>query len=81
MLFAKCYGCYNIRMDEEIKNKLAEQDIKLDAIYKSVEKTRKYFLTTIWVTIIAVVLPLLGLIFAIPYFISTYTSSLNSLGL
>jgi hypothetical protein len=67
--------------NEEIKNKLVAQELKLEAIYKSVEKTRKYFLVTIWVTIIAVVLPLLGLVFAIPYFISTYTSTLSSLGL
>jgi hypothetical protein len=68
-------------MDEEIKNKLAAQEIKIDAIYKSVEKTRKYILVTIWVTVITIVLPVIGLIFAIPYFISTYTSSLSTLGL
>jgi hypothetical protein len=44
-------------MDEEIKKKFEEQSIKIDAIYKSVEKTRKYFLVIIWVTVIAIVLP------------------------
>jgi type II secretory pathway component PulF len=69
-----------IEKDELIK-KLAEQELKIDAIYKSVEKTRKYFLIAVWATIIAVVLPLIGLIFVIPSFISTYTSTLSSLGL
>lgn len=60
-------------MDQDIQKKLSEQDIKLDAIYKSVEKTRKYFLVIIWITIIAVVLPLLGLVFAVPKFIGIYS--------
>jgi type II secretory pathway component PulF len=66
-------------MEQEIQKKLSEQDIKLDAIYKSVEKTRKYFLVIIWVTVVAVVLPLLGLLFAIPKFIGIY-SGLGDLG-
>jgi uncharacterized protein YqhQ len=67
-------------MDEELKKKIEEQDVKLDAIYKSVEKTRKYFLMIIWITVIAVVLPLIGMVFVIPSFISNYTSTLNGLG-
>jgi hypothetical protein len=67
-------------MDQELKNKLEEQSIKIDAIYKSVEKTRKYFLMIIWITIIAVVVPMIGLFFAIPKFLSTY-SDITSLGL
>jgi hypothetical protein len=30
-------------MDQEILKKLEEQDKKLEAIFRSVEKTRKYF--------------------------------------
>ncbi|MFA7285886.1 MAG: hypothetical protein WC011_03505 [Candidatus Paceibacterota bacterium] len=67
-------------MDQELKNKLEEQSIKIDAIYKSVEKTRKYFLMIIWVSVIAVVLPLIGLLFAIPSFLSNY-SDISTLGL
>ncbi|MFA6050035.1 MAG: hypothetical protein WC761_02455 [Candidatus Paceibacterota bacterium] len=51
---------------------------KIDEVYKSVEKTRKYFLIVLWVTVIAVVLPFIGLIFAIPSFIGTYTTTLSS---
>jgi len=67
-------------MDQDLKNKLEEQSIKIDAIYKSVEKTRKYFLIIIWITVIAVVVPMIGLFFAIPSFLSTY-SDLGGLGL
>ncbi len=67
-------------MDQELQKKLIEQELKLDAIYKSVEKTRKYFLIIIWVTIIMAVLPMIGLLFAIPKFLGVY-SSLGGLGI
>ncbi len=63
-------------MNEYINQKLKEQDQKLDAVFNSVEKIRKYFLIIIWVTIIAVVLPAIGLVFVIPQFLSLYTGLL-----
>ena len=62
---------------EEILSKLNTQEEKVDAIYKSVEKTRKYFLIIIWISVIAFVLPLIGVMFAIPSFIETYSSVLS----
>lgn len=61
-------------MEQDIKQKLEEQDAKLNAIFTSVEKTRKYFLIIMWVTIALTVLPAIGFIFAIPSFINTYSS-------
>ena len=66
-------------MEQDIKTKLEEQDAKLNAIFISVEKTRKYFLAIIWITVIMVALPIIGLIFAIPAFLNTYSSSLEGL--
>ncbi|MDA1334756.1 MAG: hypothetical protein O2794_01915 [bacterium] len=66
-------------MDEVVLKKFEEQDEKLSAIYVSVEKTRKYFLIVTWVTIALVVLPAIGLVFAIPAFLSTYAGSLDGL--
>jgi TRAP-type mannitol/chloroaromatic compound transport system permease small subunit len=66
-------------MDQEILEKIKEQDAKLDAIYASVEKTRKYL---IWKTIISViffVLPLVGLAFLIPWFLKTITAAYSGL--
>ena len=70
-------------MDEQkILEKLEEQGKKIEGIYKSVEKTRKYFLWTFVVSIVVVVLPLVGLFFAIPKFLGLYRSlNLESLGL
>jgi hypothetical protein len=64
-------------MDDETKQKLALLEQKLDAVYISAEKTRKYFLAVLIVTVVAFVLPLVGLVFAIPSFISSYTSLLD----
>jgi len=66
-------------MEQEILKKLEEQDKKIDAIFVSVEKTRKYFLFIIWVSVITFLLPLIGLIFAIPFFLSTFSQSFDSL--
>ncbi|OGI21556.1 MAG: hypothetical protein A2808_00775 [Candidatus Moranbacteria bacterium RIFCSPHIGHO2_01_FULL_55_24] len=59
---------------EEILKKLEEQERKLDAIYVSAEKTRKYFLYTLVLSLVFFLLPLLGLLFAIPFFLDTLTS-------
>jgi len=66
-------------MDEELQKRLDEQDARLQAIYESTEKMRKYFLITMWISVLVVVLPLFGLMFVIPAFISTYTSSFEGL--
>ncbi len=66
-------------MESDIQKQLNDQSQKLDAIFVSVEKTRKYFLVIMWVTIAMVVLPVLGLIFAIPVFLNSYVSSLGGL--
>jgi hypothetical protein len=65
--------------NEELKKRLEEQGLKIDAIYKSVEKTRKYFLAMIWITVIGVGLPILGLAFAIPAFMNNYVNTLGGL--
>lgn len=71
--------CYNEEMENELLEKIKEQDARLDAIWKSVEKTRKYFLAVMWISIILFVLPLIGFIFVIPRFLDTYLGSFNSL--
>jgi len=64
-------------MEEEILKKIEMQDKKLEEIYRSVEKTRKYFLWTLIVTLALFILPLIGLLLIIPKFLSIYTNSLN----
>ena len=59
-------------METEIIKKLEEQDAKINQIYASVEKTRKYFQWTMIISVLLFVLPLIGLFFAIPAFLSQY---------
>ncbi len=66
-------------MENEIKNRLDAQDKQLEAIYKSTEKTRKYFMWTLIASLVIFLLPLIGLFFVLPGFISTYTSTLGGL--
>lgn len=56
---------------EEILKKIEEQDKKLDAIYRSAEKTRKYFMWSLIITVVFLVLPLVGLAFVVPFFLQT----------
>ena len=60
---------------EEILKKLQEQEIKIDAMYASVEKLRKYFLWTLIITVAMVVLPLIAMMFVLPSVISSLTSA------
>ena len=66
-------------MDPFTTQKLQEFEAKVDKIFISVEKTRKYFLWTMIITVVAFVLPLIGLAFAIPSFVHTYTSQIQTL--
>ncbi len=65
-------------MDEIIKQQLNAQDQKLEAIYSSVEKTRKYLLIIMWSSIAMIVLPLLAAVLIVPAIISSYTSVLST---
>lgn len=65
-------------MSEDIDSKIdrlvaevGEQAKRLDAIFVSTEKTRKYFLWTLIVTGVMVALPLIGLVFAVPFYLQT----------
>jgi len=63
--------------EEMIQKKLEEQDQKLNLIFISVEKIRRYFLAVLIVSLVVFVLPLIGLVFAIPAFLNNYTSALG----
>ena len=64
-------------MEPQLDARLTALEKKLDAIYVSAEKTRKYFVGTMIVTGVGILLPLIGLLFAIPAFITSYGSMLN----
>jgi hypothetical protein len=62
-------------MDPEIAQRLDAQEKKLDAIFVSVEKTRKYFQWTLIATIVTFVLPLIGIVLVLPWFVKTMLSA------
>ncbi len=66
-------------MEPTIDKKLEELDAKISAIYASVEKTRKYFLAVIWITVLTFVLPAIGLIFVLPSIINSYIGVLGGI--
>lgn len=61
-------------MDEIVLKKLEEQEKKIDAVYVSVEKTRQYFLWTLILSLAFFLLPLIGMVFAIPFFLDTLSA-------
>lgn len=64
-------------MEEKILRKIEEQDRKLEKIYNSIEKVRKYFLWTFIITVAVFILPLIGLLFVIPKFLNILSSNLG----
>ena len=68
-------------IDPELLAKLDEIGAKAEKAYQASEKVRKYLFWTGVITVALIVLPLIGLAFAIPQFISSYTTTLTGVGL
>lgn len=66
-------------MEPNITETLNGLEEKINEIYISVERTRKYFMWTLIITVALFVLPIIGLIFAIPYFLSNYLGPIQGL--
>lgn len=58
-------------MEQEILNRLQAQEELLQKVFISAEKTRKYFMWTLIISVAVVLLPLVGLVFVIPTFLAT----------
>lgn len=61
-------------MEQEVLKKLEEQAHKLDEISHSLCRIRKYFFWILVGSVAMIVLPLIGLGFAIPQFLNIYRS-------
>lgn len=64
-------------MDTELSARLQAQDAKLEEIRIAVAATRKYMQITFWVTVVFLVLPLVGLLYAVPKAMSSYSAAVN----
>ena len=58
-------------MEQDILKRLDEQDRKLSAIFESSEKMRRYFLWTLIISVVVIVLPLIIMMFVIPSFLNS----------
>ncbi len=70
---------YDSYMEPQILAKLEAIEARLIKVESAVEKTRRYLQIIVWVTVAMVVLPILGLLFAVPLFISSYVSALGGI--
>jgi type II secretory pathway component PulF len=62
-------------MEQEILRKIEELEKKVEAVYQSSEKMRKYFLWTLIISAVVIILPLIGLLIVIPQFLNTYNAA------
>ncbi len=60
-------------IDPELSVKLDAIEAKADAAYRASEKVRRYLFWAGVITLALIVLPAIGLVFAIPQFINTYS--------
>ena len=65
-------------IDPELAARLDAIEKKVDDAYKASESSRKYLFWTGVVTVALIVLPMIGLIFAIPAFMTNYVDPLNA---
>ncbi len=64
---------------EDLIQKLAQQEQQLNEIHKTVKQLKRYFLTTIIVSAITFLLPVIGLVITIPWLIRTFESTFQGL--
>jgi hypothetical protein len=66
---------YNVPMpNEEILKKIDEMSGKIDEMQKTVRRLNNYFKWTAIITALLIVLPLIGLAFAIPSYLKTLST-------
>ena len=65
--------------EEQILKILKQNQEILLKTHKSAEKTRKYILYNAIFTVVVFLLPLIGLVIAIPIFMKTYIETLDGL--
>ena len=64
---------------DSVREQIEENARRLDAIYESVEKTRKYFMASMIISIVVFVLPLIAAVILIPMFLDSYLGQFQGL--
>ncbi len=66
-------------MDDELREKLTKLEAKIDAIHLIVMKTYRIFWWTAVVSVVFFVLPLIGIAFVAPSFLTSMTAATSGL--
>lgn len=61
-------------METEIPEALKQLNEKIDRVYDSVERTRKYMLWSLIMQVAVVLLPIVVLMFAVPFLLSSLSN-------
>jgi hypothetical protein len=64
---------------EEISEKIVQLETKIDDVAKTVRKIKLYLLTILVLSLITFALPLIALIFVIPWFLRTIETTYQGL--
>ncbi len=68
-------------MDQNIKELLEAQQKKIDEIYSTMEKIKKYIKWSLIISLVFFVLPLVAAIIIVPIFLQGYLSAIGNLGI
>ncbi|HEY4477151.1 MAG TPA: hypothetical protein VJB56_00815 [Candidatus Paceibacterota bacterium] len=64
-------------MDDQLGLQMKALEGKIDSLQRSIDKLKRIFVWILIISVVMFVLPLIGLVFAIPQFLSVYTSGLQ----
>ena len=64
-------------MDDQLGSQMKSLEGKIDSLQRSIDKLKRIFLWILIISVVMFVLPLVGLVFVIPQFLSVYTSGLQ----
>lgn len=60
-------------MEQELMKKIESLEYQIQENTKLIQQMRKFFLWTLIISAAVIILPLIGLLFAIPQFLDTYS--------
>jgi hypothetical protein len=64
-------------MDQEILKQLDELKTRVDTLYATLAKIKKYFTIAVVIYALLFILPLIGLLIAVPYYLNTLNTALS----
>jgi hypothetical protein len=64
-------------MDQETLKQLADLKARVDSLSATLAKIKKYFTIAVIIYILLFILPLIGLLLAVPYYLNTLNQALS----